>query len=293
MWYHSIEIMEGSIFITGADGFLGRSVAGRLSARGVQPVTLARKEGADILSPRSYADSLKGCHTVVHLAALTGKRAPSDYFRVNRDGTGVLLTEAARAGVQRFIFVSSIAAKFQDQSHYPYAQSKLQAEELVRTSNIPWTIVRPTMIFGKGSPVLAGLARLASLPVIPLFGDGKVRVQPVDVGDLAEVLIAILDDEMLESCTLEIGGPEVVTMENLMQSIRVAKLGQEGKVMHLPIGPIAACLALMEPLLRPVLPFTAGQLASFRNEGAAAPDPWIERHRPGLKTIKEMLRDAA
>ena len=273
-----------AIFVTGATGFLGREITKRLSS----PVCSRGR----LLDPQSYADDLRGCETVLHLAAVTGKQAPQEYFRVNRDGTACLLAEAQKAGVKRFIYISSIGAKFRDSS-YPYGQSKLEAEELVKASPLRWTIVRPTMIFGEGSAVLSGLSRLALLPVIPVFGDGNTRVQPVFVDDLAEALLSILEDNSLDSKTLEIGGPEVATIESLMQSIRWSKLGRKGKMVHLPLGPIAACLRLVEPVLRPLLPFTAGQLASFRHEGTADSDKWVAQLYPRMKGIKEMLDAAA
>ena len=107
--------------------------------------------------------------------------------------------------------------------------------------------------------------------MIPVFGDGKIKVQPVDVDDLAKVLVSILGDESLDSRVLEGGGPEAINIEGLLQAIRRARAGSEGRVMHLPVGPIAAGLGLIEPLLRPVLPVTAGQLASFRNDRSARP----------------------
>jgi len=273
-----------AIFVTGATGFLGREITKRLSS----PVCSRGR----LLDPQSYADDLRGCETVLHLAAVTGKQVPQEYFRVNRDGTACLLAEAQKAGVKRFIYISSIGAKFRDSS-YPYGQSKLEAEELVKASPLRWTIVRPTMIFGEGSAVLSGLSRLALLPVIPVFGDGNTRVQPVFVDDLAEALLSILEDNSLDSKTLEIGGPEVATIESLMQSIRWSKLGRKGKMVHLPLGPIAACLRLVEPVLRPLLPFTAGQLASFRHEGTADSDKWVAQLYPRMKGIKEMLDAAA
>jgi nucleoside-diphosphate-sugar epimerase len=271
-------------FLTGATGFLGRSVVKRLPS-----VVCMRGNLSD---PRSYADDLRVCDTVLHLAAVTGKRAPQDYFRTNRDGTGRLLAEAEKAEVRRFIYISSIAAKFNDSS-YVYGQSKLEAEALIKRSRLRWTIVRPTMILGCGSAVLGGLSKLALHPVMPVFGNGKARVQPVFVDDLADALISILDDNSLDSRILEIGGPEVVTIESLMQFIRRSKLGRNGRPMHLPLAPIAACLRMLEPVLRPVLPFTAGQLASFRHDGVAEPDPWMEQRYPTMKTIKEMLDAAA
>jgi uncharacterized protein YbjT (DUF2867 family) len=149
------------------------------------------------------------------------------------------------------------------------------------------------MIFGKGSPVQQSLAKLAFLPVIPIFGKGTARVQPVFVADLARFLVQTLDDESSSLKTIEVGGPETVTMESLIQMIRKARKGSYGPTLHLPIGPIASCLRMAEPILRPVLPFTAGQLASFRHDGVAEPDPLVASKFSQMKSLKEMIDDAA
>ncbi|MBV9398699.1 MAG: NAD(P)H-binding protein [Bryobacterales bacterium] len=299
------NVGESSVFLTGAGGFLGRAVVKRLIAGDSGPIVcLVRRPGAiasskisyikgDLLDPKSYRDHLKGCDTVLHLAAITGKAAPSEYLGVNRDATAMLAQEAARATVKKFIFVSSIAAKFKDPD-YHYGQSKLEAERKLRQTALDWIIVRPTMILGTGSPIEQSLAKLATMPVVPIFGNGKVRVQPVFVNDLAKCLVDMLDDGSLSRRTIEIGGPQVVTIEELMQLIRQRRGNRShSAVCHLPIGPISACLRLAEPLLRPLLPFTSGQLASFRHDGVAEPDAWITARQAGMRLIKEMLNAEA
>jgi nucleoside-diphosphate-sugar epimerase len=295
--------MAGSILLTGANGFLGRRLLPLLGACSERKIfCLVRKKRSesqqhnvefilgDLLSGNAYAHALEGCDAVVHLAAATGKHAPEEYFRINRDGSKFLLAAAQRAGVRRFVHVSTIAVKFCDKSHYPYAQSKEQAETAVKQSRLRWTIVRPTIIFGKGAPVLDGLSRLAALPLIPVFGDGLTPVQPILADDLAASLVAMLEDESLIGRTIEIGGPEVVSIENLLLRIRCSEGKGTAPVVHLPARPIAACLGLVEPWLRPLLPVTAGQLASFTNSGTISPDPWVEARQPGMKRVDEMLR---
>ncbi len=295
--------MAGSIFVTGGNGFLGRRL---LSLLGVCPdrkiFCLVRTKPmdsqpkniefvlGDLLDSHSYAEALVGCDTVIHLAAATGKHAPQKYFRINRDGSQSLIAAAQRAGVRRFVHVSTIAVKFGNKSHYPYAQSKEQAEMAVKQSSLHWTIARPTMIFGQGSPVLGGLSRLATLPMVPVFGDGLTPVQPILADDLAASLVAALEDELLIGRTVEIGGPEVVSIENLLLRIRTSADRGSAPVVHLPARPIAACLGWVEPWLRPVLPLTAGQLASFTNSGTISPDPWVEGQQVGMKRVDEMLR---
>ncbi len=298
--------MAGSIFLTGTGGFLGNRVLKRLSEEGKRSIVClvrgqapaqapsnVRYVSGDLLEPAGYAAALTGCDTVLHMAAATGKHSPEEYMRVNRDGTAALIRQARQGGVRRFLFVSTVAAKFRDQFRYFYAQSKQEAEAVVASSPLRWTIVRPAMILGRNSAVLEGLARLAGLPVVPVFGDGRVPVQPVFVDDLADCLVALIDDpENLQSVTVEIGGPEVLSIEDLLQRIRSTAGKSAGPVLHLPVRAMARCLGWMEPFLLPLLPFTAGQLASFSNPGTTTPHPWLAGRQNRMATVSEMLRSA-
>ena len=290
--------MGKTVFLTGASGFLGRRVAERLAGRGWRVRALGRTKPAvesrnvefipgDLLQAEGWRDAMKGSDAVVHLAAATGKCAPAEYFRVNHDGTEAIVDAARRAGVGRLLLASTVAVKFRDVRRYYYAQSKQAAEKIVTGSGLEWTIVRPTMIFGRGSAVLAGLRRLAGLPVLPVFGDGRARVQPVFVDDLSDAITGLVEDGARER-VVEIGGAETVTIEELLLRLRRAMGKRDGRVMHLPAGALAAGLAFLEPVMRAVLPFTAGQLASFTNDGIAKDGAWTA----GMRNIDEMLRSA-
>jgi nucleoside-diphosphate-sugar epimerase len=298
--------MAGSIFLTGANGFLGSRVLSRLSGVADRKIVcLSRRKSAgnqcenvefvqgDLLNREDYARALAGCDIVIHLAAATGKHTPVEYLRVNRDGTEALVLEARQAGVQRFLHVSTIAVKFRDKSRYYYAQSKQQAEAVVAQSGLRWTIVRPTIILGRIAPALESLSRLAALPVVPVFGDGRTLVQPVFVDDLAACLVAILEEDVFDGQTMEIGGPEVLSIEDLLLRIRRVQGGRRARVIHLPARFIATCLGWMEPFLGPLLPFTAGQLASFTNPGTITPDPWVSRQQTRMKNVNEILQSLA
>ena len=177
-----------TVFLTGGSGFVGRRVASLLEARGHRVAQLIRRgphEG-DLLDDESHAQLMQGADVVVHLAAATGKVPPAEYARTNVEGTGSILRAANRAGVPRVLFISTIAVKFSDTSRYFYAESKAKAERLVASSGLRYTIVRPTMVGGAGSPVITGLARLAGLPLIPVFGGASCRVQPIARDDLAQ-----------------------------------------------------------------------------------------------------------
>lgn len=291
-----------AIVVTGAGGFVGGKLVTRLRAAGEAVVGIGRgaepagwPEGAtwvkaDLLDPASYKTALSGAKCVVHLAAVTGKARRAEYIRGNVEATRALLDACARAGVQRFVFVSSIATKFAQRQSYHYADSKIAAEALVREAPIPWVIVRPTMILGPGSPIEQSLGKLAGLPVSPVFGDGRRMVQPVDVEDVVDTLAVLALGTTQASGVIELGGPERYDLRELYARLRTSK-GAAGapKFVHLPLELARWGLALVEGPLLPFLPLTAGQLATFANDGVAAPH---EAHAQLMPTPRRTPRAA-
>lgn len=294
-----------SLFITGASGFLGRCLLSRLDpakfenifclSRSAQPSSTAA--GVEWLrgglaDTAAHPAALAAADCVIHLAAATGKLPPKEYFAVNVDGTRFLLEQCKLANVRNFLFVSSIAAGFPDQTRYYYAQSKVQAEEIVRASGLRYSIVRPTMIFGPGSPVLASLARLAALPVIPVFGSGATPVQPIAVADLADFILRIVDNDLFSAETFDLGGPDVVSIEELLRKIHLLLRHSSAKPLHIPLALLLPALTLLEIVAYPLLPVTVGQLATFRFDGAARPNPLWNARRSQLQSLDAMLAAA-
>ena len=292
-----------TLFLTGATGYVGKRLlelrqtdAGRVVAlvrdRAKVPSSLRARgdvewvEG-ELTDVASYENHLSGCDHVIHLAALTGKAARAEYERVNVDGTRGLVESAQRAGVRGFVHVSSIAVSFGDQTKYWYAHSKARSEEVVAAAGVPQVVVRPTMILGAGAPLLESFSTLAKAPVMPVFGSGQVEVQPVWVDDVARCLLDLVAEERFEGEVLELGGPDTVTIEQLLFALR----GPDRKrhLVRLPLKPIRWVLGALEPVLLPVLPLTAGQLASFANEGTAAAHPWLDARRASMGGLDSML----
>lgn len=279
------------VFLTGGTGFVGLRLRAGLQAVGgaCSLSELPRTAGADLLRPQSYERELAGADTVVHLAAATGQASAAEHFRVNVEGTRALLEASRRHGVRRFVFVSSIAATFPDVRRYPYARAKLEAETAVAASGLDYTIVRPTIVGGRGSAVLAGLGRLASLPVVPIFGTGRVRVQPIFVDDLAACLAAVARDGAASRQVIELGGPDVITIERLLGEIRRVRAGRPMRAVRLPLPPVLLVLGVLERALGHRLPVTVGQLATFRFDGVAAPNPVFDRHRARMTGVSRMI----
>lgn len=294
-----------SLFLTGATGFVGQALLPRLLARPGfdvtclvrDPVRLTTPAGlaaprvvrGDLADGAAIAAALSGCETVLHLAASTGKATAAAHDLANLQGTRSLLAAAVQAGVRRFIYVSTIAAGFPDQRFYAYARSKAAAEVAVRESGLDWTIIRPTIVLGTASPIATAFARLAGGPAVMMFGNGSARVQPIDVIDLAELLAAVTESTTCSHDTIDAGGPEELSFEELLTGVRHQLRGSRTPVLHLPLTPLRFALAAVEPILFPLLPLTAGQLAAFANDSVARPHPLTAALRPRMRTVAQML----
>ena len=296
-----------ALFVTGAGGFVGRHFlrrAGEQAAWSVTALTRSELPGplpANVrvvtgdLRATGWEFALEGADTVVHLAALTGKATAAEFRETNLRATERLLTAARAAGVQRFLFVSSIAAKFADAPHYHYAESKRAAEAAVLASGMRVAIVRPTIVLGPGSPIGQRLRALAAGPVVPVFGSGRARIQPIHVNDLASILAAVVQQDRFNGEIIEAGGPDVVTMEDFLRRMHQVLKGVRPRVIHVPVRPLRSALAFAESVSIKLVPFTAGQLASFCNDGVATNGAATElapRMRDAEEMIAELTKDA-
>jgi NADH dehydrogenase len=148
-----------------------------------------------------------------------------------------------------------------DDPAFGYFEAKWQAEQAVKTAGIPWTIFRPSIVFGPGDGFISVLANLVrKAPIIPVVGSGRNAFQPVAVGEVATAFAKALDDPTTVGKALELGGPEILTFEQLLDAI-AAKLGKSKPKLHLPVGLMKAVVAASKPLpkaLRP--PVTSEQL---------------------------------
>lgn len=186
-----------NIFITGGTGGIGACLTNRFLGMGFRVVALTRttltsnRPGltylhGDILQPESYAHAICESDTICHLAALTHSNDSRAYHRINVEGTRRLVDEATSQGFTgRFLHVSTRALGI---ACGAYGDSKAQAEELVRHSDLRWTILRPAEIFGaSGKEAMTSLAALAKKStVIPLPGSGNHLLAPVHVDDVVD-----------------------------------------------------------------------------------------------------------
>lgn len=295
-----------SLFITGSSGFIAAHLAQRLDLDAYDRITfLSRSSNPTIdrlckeahvtfvqgglADAERYAEHLDGTDTVVHLAALTGKAKRDAYFETNAEGTAFFVRQCEQAGVQRFLHVSTIAVSYPDLSAYPYAQSKQQAEDIVKQSRMAYTIVRPTVVMGKDAAIWQRFRQLAQGNLIPVFGNGKALVQPIHVDDLVAAFLAILNERRFANETYDLGGPEQLTIDDLLRRIHQLDTARPPRLLHLPLGPILPLLKIGENVAFALLPFTAGQLSLFRFDSTVTPNPLHDEQAPRMLGVDAML----
>jgi nucleoside-diphosphate-sugar epimerase len=214
----------------------------------------------------ALSEGAAGADVVIHLAALTHARRPTQYRTVNVDGTGRLLAAAQEAGVGRFVHVSTRAVSADGGA---YSRSKLAAEELVRGWNIEHVIVRLPEVYGAGGSegidqMLEKARRGAAIPVV---GRGADVLCPAHVDDVVAALVTSLSSPAAADRTYTLAGECHSAREVALACARVA--GKASRVVHAPVS--AVRLASIAARVLP-LPLYPDQLARLRS-AKPAPTP--------------------
>ncbi len=219
------------ILLTGGRGRLGRELIPRLEAAGYTVRVMSRQAaGADQLSGTEWAqadlesgaglaEALAGADGVVHAASHVMKR------QVDVDGTGRLLEEARRVGVEQFVYISIVGI---DQIDFGYYKNKLAAEQLIEDSGLPWTILRATQFHSFVDLILRSFTRLP-LAFIPR----NWGFQSIAEADVADQLLAAVQGGPAGRLP-DIGGPEVLSVDEMTRTWLAAQ-GKRQAIVHLPV----------------------------------------------------------
>jgi len=274
------------IFVTGATGFVGRAVIPALRAHGYAVRCLVRRgseldlrgmeaiervEG-DILSSDRLERDMAGCDTVVHLVGIIREEPGRSFERIHTQGTLNVLEAAAATGVRRYLHMSALGTRAGARSRYH--RTKWAAEEAVRSSPLPWTIFRPSIIYGPGDEFVTMLrGMIEGLPVVPVIGSGRQRLQPVPVAQVAQGFARALTLEATVKHTYDVGGPDAVSMVELLDMIAAA-LGRRRRLkVHVPIGLVRPVTQLLHRL--PGYPLTPDQLLMLEEDNTCDPSAFV------------------
>ena len=228
--------------VTGAFGYIGKYIARHLidSSRQVRTITThPDKENPfgsaveafpfDFDRPERLVEHLRGAHTLYNTYWVRFAYGGAT-FEQAVENTKTLFRCAADADVKKIVQISVTNAS--ETSNLPYYVGKARQEKALVESGLPYTIVRPTLVFGKEDILVNNIAWLMrTFPLFPIFGTGEYRVQPVYVGDLAEIAVSSAGEA--KSRSFDAIGPETYSFEELVALIGT-KIGRKVQLVHLP-----------------------------------------------------------
>lgn len=281
--------MTQRVFITGGTGFVGKAVIHALQARGftvrclVRPGSEADLKGfegiervpGNVLIPKGLEASMEGCSALIHLVGIIREHPGRGvtFERLHSVATANLVKAAEATEVPRFIHMSALGTRSNARSRYH--QTKWEAEEIVRASRLQWTIFRPSIIYGVGDGFVSLLARMIKwLPAVPVIGDGKYRLQPVPVGQVAEGFARALAYPESKQRTYEVGGPRPYAFTEILDVIGAALGKSKVRKVHHPVGLMRPLVRVLQPL--PFFPLTLDQLTMLQEDSVCDPAPFYQ-----------------
>ena len=272
---------DGLITVFGGSGFLGRRIVLRLANDGAEvrvavrhperaafltgtrtagPITAVR---ADVWDEASVAPAVAGADAVVNTVGHYVERGRASFEAIHGQGARHVAAAAARAGIARLVHISGIGAD--PQSDSAYVRARGIGERLVAEALPAATIFRPSVMFGPEDAFLNRLAALARvLPVLPLFGRGDVRLQPVYVDDVAAAVATALTTPAAAGKLYELAGPRIYSYRALVRLV-LEQTGRRRLLLPVPYRAWDLLAAL------PGSPVSRDQVKLMRQDNLAAP----------------------
>jgi uncharacterized protein YbjT (DUF2867 family) len=276
--------LETLVTVYGGSGFLGRAVVRSLCKRDYRiRVAVRRPElaghlqplgkvgqihavQANLRYPASVEAAMRGADIAVNLVGILAQSGAQTFDAVQAEGAGTVAKAAAAAGA-RMVHVSAIGAN--ENSTSRYARSKAAGEQAVLAAAPTATIFRPSVVFGPEDDFTNRFASLARIsPALPLIGGGATKLQPVYVGDVATAIADAVDGKAKAGSAYELGGPEVLSMREIMEMI-LAITGRNRMLVSLPFG-LAKLQALFLQFAPGAFKLTGDQVELLRSDNVVS-----------------------
>jgi NADH dehydrogenase len=272
------------VTVFGGSGFLGRSVVRALAKRDYRiRVAVRRPElaghlqplgkvgqihavQANLRYPASVEAAMRDSHVAINLVGILAESGAQTFDAVQGTGAGTVAKTAAAAGAQ-MVHISAIGAD--ETSPSRYAHAKAAGEQAVLAAMPSATIMRPSIMFGPEDQFTNRFAALARLsPALPLIGGGITKLQPVFVGDVGTAIADAVDGKAKAGGTYELGGPEVLTMREVMEII-LAITERDRMLISLPFG-LAKLKAMFLQFAPGAFKLTPDQVALLRSDNVVS-----------------------
>jgi NADH dehydrogenase len=291
------------LFVTGSTGFVGNHVLNAFLEQDHQVRALVRprsefklkrpedveKVTGTVGEVEDLVQGMQGCDAAIHLVGII-RAFPSQgitFERLHTEATANVIAAAKEAGVTRILHMSALGAR--EDGPTSYLRTKFAAEELVRQSGLDYTIFRPSLIFGRGGEALKMFGDMVKKIVVPIIGDGQYRFQPVSVTTVAQGFEKSLTLEGAKGQTLDVGGPDNVTFDEIMD-ILARVMGKTIVKVHMPVYPLKMVTSLLQHA--PGYPLTTEQITMLLEGSTCDEKPFYDVL--GLEPIplEQTLREA-
>jgi NADH dehydrogenase len=281
-----------TILLTGASGFVGSAFLPALIDAGHTVNALVRSDASrdkvrrrltqqqgakvrfhsgDVTRPDSLGPAMAGVDTVIHLVAIPrDMNGGKDLTRVNTVGTANVVDAMRAAGVQRMIHQGALGVTDDPSLHY--GSSKARAEKLVAQSDLDWTILKPSLLFGARDGFFNVIADLVRPPLgaVPIPARQRSRFQPLWVGDLARIVVQLLERPDTVGRSFELGGPDQLTYREMVEEV-IRATDRRRVIIPVPL-PLIKLVARGSEMVRLPFPVASDQLRQLAFDNATAPD---------------------
>lgn len=269
------------ILVTGATGFVGSHLVKRMRQEGLKVRAVTRTPAkaqsladlgvevvpGEIADPASLEAAAQGCDRVIHLVGIIQEGRGFTFRSVHVEGTQNVLDAAKKAGIGHFVYQSAVGSREGAKSEYH--RTKWEAENLVRAGGIPYTILRPSLIYGPGDLFTIRISEMIKVsPVLPVIGTGRSKVQPIFIDDVVECIRKIVTGESFLNKIYEIGGPDELTYEEVTKAIAAA-MGVDRPVVHMPLF-FMRTMAMVAEAILPKPPVTTDQLIMLQEDNVCS-----------------------
>ncbi|MBY0527013.1 MAG: NAD(P)H-binding protein [Gemmataceae bacterium] len=276
------------IFLTGATGFIGGHILRSLSDRGHQVTCLARGNSAaqlrslaltsvqivegEFTAPADYVKHVAGHDVVINAVGIIRETSSATFDSVHTRAPIVLFDAALAAGVRKCIQISALGADDAAQSRYHL--SKRAADRHLASLQVPWVVLRPSLVYGPGDHSMTFFESLAALPIAPVPGDGQYPLQPIHMDDLVRAVVLAVEREELAGVAVDVGGAEPMTFDRILDVLAM-KLGKRRtRKLHIPISVMELTARGTDALGRG--PISGDELSMLRRGNVADNRPFIE-----------------
>lgn len=277
------------VFLSGSTGFVGSHTLRHLLAERHSVRALVRDSGktkpppqnaaceyftGDVVTGHGLDVAVAGCDSVIHLVGIIAEKGTNTFEAVHHLGTRNVVLAAQRNGIRRFVYLSALGVR--PDGVAAYQTTKWKAEEEVRRSGIPFCILRPSLIFGRGDGFVSQMMEVMRKGpfVRPVPGTGSPRFRPIAIGDVTYCLERALTSDAARNQTIDLGGGDELSLNEVLAEIARCA-GIRKTALHIPMPLMFAAGALAQTFL-PNPPVTIDQLRMLQEGSTCNIQPMMD-----------------